>query len=233
MSHRSKQFVVGKRKRRPRDEDTDSDSDADDPGVGGVVQAGLLDALMPRQGVRTEDNHVYLYGDVTQRSMESLVKAIRELGCELRSVANRFDVEPRIFLHINSDGGEVYPAFAAVDTILHSPVPVTTIVEGCVASAATMISMAGAERRMLPHSHVLLHEVRSAFWGKMAQIDEEMTNLEKLMDMIAKYYRDRSKMGLAEIRRVLRKDEMWDAQTCLRKGVVDFVCAPPPPARRR
>ena len=215
--------MLRKRKRIARNSESDSDVEeerCESPAMGDL---GLFDAMMQKQGVRIEDNHIYLYTDVSQRSMESLVKAIRELNCDLGAMTLRYGIEPCIYLHINSDGGEVYPALAAVDTIMSSRIPVVTIVEGCVASAATLLSIAGSERRMSKHSHMLIHEVRSSFWGKMNQIEEEMTNLDKLMSMIVDIYKTQTTMKDAEIRRILRKDEMWDAAKCLKKGLVDTI----------
>jgi ATP-dependent protease ClpP protease subunit len=49
-----------------------------------------------------------------------------------------------IYLYINSYGGSVFAGFSAVDYIKNSEVPVTTIIDGCAASAATMMSVVGS-----------------------------------------------------------------------------------------
>tara|TARA_Y100000389_G_C17467782_1_gene527290 strand:+ start:5856 stop:6575 length:720 start_codon:yes stop_codon:yes gene_type:complete len=214
--------MLGKSMKRKRVCDTDSDTE-ESTCLPQIPMNGLFDAMIPKGTVRVEDNHIYLYNDITQSSMESLVKGIRELNCELGSMALRYNTEPKIYLHINSDGGEVYPALAAVDTIMKSKIPVITIIEGCAASAATMISVAGTERHMSKHSHMLIHEVRSGFWGKMAQIEEEFDNLEKLMAMIVDIYKTNTKMSVKEIHQILKKDEMWDPEKCLKKGLIDKI----------
>ena len=47
-----------------------------------------------------------------------------------------------IVLHINSFGGGVFAAFAAIDFIKQSKIPVYTVVEGATASAGTLMSVA-------------------------------------------------------------------------------------------
>ena len=93
-----------------------------------------------------------------------------------KSIQNGIDPIP-IKLHIQSDGGEVFAAFSAVDTIQKCKVPVETIIEGCAASAATIISVAGSRRFITPYSHMLIHQISSGFWGKMHEFEDEMKNL--------------------------------------------------------
>ena len=187
------------------------------------LDTGLLEAMVGANSVSTKDNHIYFYSDVTQKSMEQLIKAIRELNCTLGAMALRYDIEPKIVLHINSDGGEVYPALAAVDTINNSKIPVVTIVEGCAASAATLLSVAGSERKILKHSHMLIHQIRSGFWGKMEDIEEEVENLENLSEMLLKFYSSNTKMTKNQLKNILKKDKIWNPDKCYKMGLVDTV----------
>ena len=205
---------TGKRKRFR----LETDSDIEAPSMDG----GLLEAMM-QSSVSSKDNHIYFYSEVNQRSIEQLIKAIREQNCSLGAIALRYDVHPKIYLHINSEGGEIYSAFAAVDSIRNSKIPIVTIVEGCAASAATLLSVAGSERRMLPHSHMLIHQLRSGFWGKMEDIEEELGNLNKLMRMIKDFYSENTKMNKKQLGEVLKHDEIWDSTKCLKTGLIDIV----------
>ena len=118
------------------------------------------------------DNHIYFYTAVTQRSACELVQHLRKLNIRMQNQGVQFGTDPRIYLHINSEGGEVFAALAAVDAIRNSVVPVTTIVEGCAASAATLMSVVGDERRIQRHAHMLIHQLSSDVWGKMAEIED-------------------------------------------------------------
>jgi len=90
---------------------------------------------------------VYFYAGVSKESvyqMQQLMLAI----CEEFSLLQRKHPKvvmspPPIYLHINSYGGGVFAAFAAVDFIQQCPLPVYTIVEGATASAGTIMSVVG------------------------------------------------------------------------------------------
>lgn len=71
-----------------------------------------------------------------------------------------------IYLHINSFGGSLYDAYAAVDTIKNLRVPVYSIIEGCAASAGTIISVVCTKRFIGKNAHMLIHQLSSSMWGK-------------------------------------------------------------------
>lgn len=171
--------------------------------------------------VTLEDNHIYFYSDVTQKSIFELNRYLRKLDVELQTQAIRFGTTPKIFLHIHSDGGEVFSGLAAVDTIEKCKTPVVSIVEGCAASAATLISVVADERQMTPHSHMLIHQLSSGFWGKMAAIEEEVENLQTITRICKKIYEKHTKLKGKKLDTVLKKDKWWTYETCLRNGLVD------------
>ncbi len=71
-----------------------------------------------------------------------------------------------IELTINSTGGSVYDAFFAIDAIKNLKIDVHTIASGYCASAATLLSLSGKKRFITKNTNMLIHEIRSGFWGK-------------------------------------------------------------------
>ena len=57
----------------------------------------------------------------------------------------------RIYLHINV-WWKCFAALSTIDTIINSEVPIISIVEGCAASAATLISVVCQEKEIMPYS---------------------------------------------------------------------------------
>ena len=57
---------------------------------------------------------------------------------------------------------------------------------------------------------MLIHQIRSGFWGKMADIEEEVENLEKLSEMLLKFYSSNTKMTKKQLKNILKKDEIWN-----------------------
>ena len=76
-----------------------------------------------------------------------------------------FEYKP-IKLYITSNGGYVYQVFSIIDTIKSLVVPVHTICKGFVASAGTLLSLAGEKRFITKNSYMLIHELRAGTWGK-------------------------------------------------------------------
>ena len=139
---------------------------------------------------------------------------------------DHFDIkiEPKpITLYITSNGGYVYQVFSAIDTIRGMVIPVHTVCKGFVASAGTLLSLAGKKRFITESSYMLIHELRAGHWGKFTNLSESYENSKQLMDHIKMYYLKRTKMTSDELDEQLKKDISWNAQMCLDKGLVDEI----------
>jgi len=173
-------------------------------------------------GVTRHKNHIYFYDDVNTENCLELNKMIVELSKELQKHSLEYDTKPaKIYLHINSYGGELLACFSTVDYIRNCPIPIVSIVEGCAASAATLMSVVCDERYMTPSSYMLIHQLRGGYWGKFDEMEEDLDNSKKFMERIYEIYEDCTKLGRKQLRKMLRKDEWWDYETCLGYGLVD------------
>lgn len=133
-------------------------------------------------------------------------------------------IEPKpITLYITSNGGYVYQVFSAIDTIRGMKIPVHTVCKGIVASAGTLLSLAGKKRCITESSYMLIHELRAGHWGKFTHLSESLENSKQLMDHIKSYYLSRTKMTSDELDEQLKKDISWNAEMCLQKGLVDEI----------
>ncbi len=174
--------------------------------------------------VGLKDNHIYFYSEVSRNSILELNKNIRELNKSLIEVSMQYDIDPpKIYIHINSLGGGIFQAFSAVDAIRSSKIPVVTIIEGCAASAATLISISGHERCITPNSYMLIHELSGLCWGKYSDMKDECKNLDLFMNKIKDMYIQHTKIPSAELDNILKRDIWWDANQCFAYGLVDEV----------
>ena len=128
-----------------------------------------------------------------------------------------------IHLHISSYGGSVFAGFSTIDYILKSKVPVTTVIDGCAASAATMMSICGAKRFMHEHAFMLIHQLSSMSWGKYEELKDSMQNNDLLMETIKNLYIERTKIPKKQLEEMLKRDLWWDAKTCLKYGLIDEI----------
>jgi ATP-dependent protease ClpP protease subunit len=211
-----------KRKTRSNDSESDDDASSDAGGGGG----GGIESLFKVSGQCTYilNNHIHFNDDVTQQSMFKLSKELRSLAqsLKLRALALGSPLQP-IYLHMTTNGGEINAAWSVVDCINGLGVPVYSVVDGFVASAGTLITLAAEKRFIQPNAYMLIHQLSSGVWGKMSAIDEQVANLKKLMTHITKFYLERTRMSSKALHKMLVTDVTWNAEESITKGIVDEI----------
>jgi len=174
---------------------------------------------------RGKINHIYFNDNVTKNSCRRLINKIEELNIKLGKLECDYDIDSplKIYLHISSYGGSVFDAFNVIDAMNRSKYPIVTIIEGASASAATLISVCGSERWITKHGYMLIHQLSSSCWGKMAEIEDEFHNLKDLMEQIYTIYVEKTNIKLGELRKLLQHDRWWNSEECLKRGLVDKI----------
>ena len=177
-----------------------------------------------RSTVYSSHNCVFFQDDITTDTVFSLNKELRSVADKLALIGTIHKTKPPpIWLHLTTNGGDIYAAFSVIDCIKHLSVPVYTVVDGFVASAGTLISVTAAKRFMMPNAYMLLHELRSNMWGKYSDMDDEMTNLKKIMDHIIGIYTEHTAITPRQLGTILKKDIIWNVDECKKNGVIDGV----------
>jgi ATP-dependent Clp protease protease subunit len=191
--------------------------------------------------VDDKSNEIHFNAGITSKSISTLISKLKDLEEKIlkktKKLKRKFSefedadeesvkvtIEPQpIKLFITSNGGLVYQVFTAIDTILNMKVPVHTYCQGLVASAGTLLSLAGKKRFITENSYMLIHEIRSGTWGKFSHMCESVENSKQLMEHIKSYYVKKTKITAEELDEQLKKDVIWNAKTCLEKGLVDEI----------
>lgn len=180
--------------------------------------------------VEVIDNHIYFYCDVNKKNILELNKAIFTLNKTLISFKKtsqlEYDVDVNnlvIYLHINSFGGYVTDAFSGVDAIISSQIPIYSIIEGYVASAATFLSIVCNKRYITKHSSVLIHQLSGGCWGTYEQMTDDIKNSKYLHKKIKGLYIEYSKgkMKKDKLDELLKRDLMLNYKKCKKMGIVD------------
>tara|TARA_R110000744_G_scaffold152231_4_gene266183 strand:- start:5942 stop:6574 length:633 start_codon:yes stop_codon:yes gene_type:complete len=177
--------------------------------------------------VTSANNRIYFYSEVTRPKILALNKSIKNLEINMTNKACALQTTAigDIHLHINSYGGSVFAGFSAVDYIKTSEVPVTTVIDGCAASAATIMSVVGEHRMMHEHSFMLIHQLSAGSWGKYDELKDDMANNDLLMKTIRDIYIQHTKIPAKELAKMLKQDLWWTAKTCLKYGLIDEIIA--------
>lgn len=170
------------------------------------------------------DNNIYFYCEVSKASalkfnieFKKLIKRNRLIGIE-----NDID-SPPIKIYINSVGGEVMSALSIVETIRKSPIEVWTIVDGEAASAATLISCMGHKRFINKNAIMLIHQLRTGFWGKADEFEEEAKNNKKLMKILKNIYLEKTNLNKEDLEKILKRDIYMTSKKCLKLEIVDEI----------
>lgn len=172
--------------------------------------------------ITVQNNNVYFNDDITSESASMLNKELRHVEEKMVRVGEMYKITPPpIYLYLTTNGGDIYSAFSVIDCITRLKVDVYTVVDGFVASAGTLISLAGKKRFILPNAYMLIHELRSGVWGKMSDMTDEYENLKKLMDHLTDYYVKHTKITKKTLEKILKKDSIWNAEECMRRGLVE------------
>jgi ATP-dependent protease ClpP protease subunit len=174
--------------------------------------------------VENSGSRIFFYSEVTKDSVLSLNRQLRDLSIKLSNFSNAYEIPvPPIRLHINSPGGSLLDAFAAVDYVKACKVPVYSIIDGSAASAATIISVVANKRYMYKHSYMLIHQLSSGLYGKFEEQIDDFKNSETFMGAITEIYKQHTKIPPKTLKEILKRDIFFDAKTCLKYGLVDEV----------
>ncbi len=174
------------------------------------------------------ENHLYFYEDIDSGSSLRLIRELKSLDMLFlkerleRGVAPNYPYPP-IWLHIQSDGGDVFSSLAIADTIKTLKCPVYSIIEGSACSGATIISSVCKTRYILPNSFMMIHQVSGGNWGTYAEHKDEMKILSMIMKSLTSFYVKHSLLTKKEVREMLKHDSWMDAEEAKEKGFVDFI----------
>ena len=134
-------------------------------------------------------------------------------------------IDFNIYLHINSCGGYITDAFAAINYIQNSRIPIISIIDGYAASAATLISVVCYKRQITEHSSMLIHQLSSCSSGTYEQLKDDNANNVYLLNVMKNIYIKNSngKLTKKKLEEFLKHDLMWNPATCFKYGLVDEI----------
>jgi ATP-dependent Clp protease protease subunit len=132
-----------------------------------------------------------------------------------------------LLLMICSDGGAISDAFALIDVMRASTVPIKTVGLGTIASCGLMIFLAGARgRRMLtPNTSILSHQFSWGSAGKAHELFATVKEFELTEQRMVEHYKKCTGLDDEVIRKVLLppQDVYLSAQEALQYNICDHI----------
>lgn len=135
--------------------------------------------------------------------------------------------QKELLLMICSQGGDLSAAFALIDTMRSSNIPVKTVGLGCVASAGLLIFLAGAAgRRILtPNTSILSHQFSWNSDGKAHELFATMKEFDLTQKRMLSHYRVTTGLDDEKIRStLLPPHDVWlSAEEALDLNICDAI----------
>lgn len=136
--------------------------------------------------------------------------------------------KPKVIkLLINSPGGDLNAAFALIDTIKGSKIPVYTYGLGLVASAGLMTFMAGEKghRYVTRNTSILSHQYSWGAIGKEHELMAAVKELDNTTVRVLEHYKKCTGLSEANIKKfLLPPEDMWlTAQEAVKYKIADKV----------
>jgi ATP-dependent Clp protease protease subunit len=128
-----------------------------------------------------------------------------------------------IKLRINSPGGDVFEAVAIYNLLRNAGKPVTCVVEGVAASAASVIAMAGDKCVMGEGSVMMIHNAMMMAFGNAADLRKCADTLDTVSSSIADIYTSNTGLAKGDIQKMMDAETWMDAEECVEKGFADAV----------
>jgi len=130
-------------------------------------------------------------------------------------------------LIINSPGGSVHSAFALIDTMKGSAIPIKTIGIGLIASCGILTFMAGKRGRRLitPNTSILSHQYSWGSRGKEHELFATMREFELSSERMLTHYKKCTGLNEKKIREILLPpQDVWlSAEEAVKYGIADKI----------
>jgi ATP-dependent Clp protease protease subunit len=169
-----------------------------------------------------DNSYFLLMGEITDESCHATIEWI--MGMNMLPPEQR---PSHLTLMICSPGGDLHAAFALVDIMRGSPIPIATVGLGGIASAGVVIMMAGAagKRVLTPNTSVMSHQFFSGSEGKQHELMAVLREFELTDERMVRHYVKCTGLKEKEIRdKLLQKTDAWmSAAEAVQYGIADIV----------
>ena len=172
--------------------------------------------LIPIQDEMLSHREVELVGEVDADSANALIRQLRYL--------QREDPGAWVTLYINSPGGSVDSGMALYDVMQAVSCPIRTVCVGLAASMAALLFISGAQRDMLPHSRLMIHDPLILQTGGSAlKLKAVSDDLMETRQIIARVIAEHSGKSMDEVLAKTASDSYFRAEEAIEFGLADQI----------
>lgn len=126
-------------------------------------------------------------------------------------------------LWINSPGGDCFAASEIYTALKEHNGRITVKVNGTVASAASVIAMAGDMVEMSPTAMMMIHNPSMLLYGEAAELEQGIDFLNEVKEAIINAYQIKTGMSRNKISNLMDSETWMNARSALDMGFCDRV----------
>lgn len=185
-----------------------------------VIDEGANAARVDMYGEIVETRPIDLW---TGQPMRGNFIALDEFLDDLRILEGK----SRITIHINSVGGDMYAGIAIYNRLRALSGYITTINDGLAASAASVVFMAGDDRKMYAGSNLMIHEATVALYGyyKAQELRDAIKQLDAHNTAAIYIYSERTGRDQDEIAALVAAETWMTGQQAVDAGFATDMIA--------
>lgn len=165
---------------------------------------------------------IYFSDGFTSESTKPVINTIIE-----KNLLPNSERPKEITLVINSPGGSVHAAFALIDTMKGSAIPIKTVGLGLIASCGVLTFMAGTKgkRVITPNTSILSHQYSWGSNGKEHELFARVREYELSTERMIEHYKKCTGLNEKKIREVLLPpQDVWlSAKEAVKYGIADEI----------
>ena len=175
----------------------------------------------PETGLK--ENNIYLFMDeFTSESVAPVIEFILEKNLLPSNKKPKY-----LTLIINSPGGDMTAAFALIDIMNGSAIPIHTLGLGQISSCGILTFMSGAKghRLLTPNTSILSHQWSWGTYGKSHELMAVKREFELTDDRMLKLYKKCTGLDEKTIKKVLLPaNDVWlTAEEAVKYGIADKI----------
>jgi ATP-dependent Clp endopeptidase proteolytic subunit ClpP len=156
-----------------------------------------------------QDDDASYWGEVNLKNIQNQIQ-------------NQAEAETLV-VHINSMGGDVNEGFAIHDVLRSTGKKIITQIEGMCASIATVIALAGDERRMTENSEYMIHCPMMWGGGTASEIQDQATYLKEVEGRVIDFYAQKTGSSKEDIEAMMKAETYMDSDKAKSLGFITEV----------
>jgi ATP-dependent protease ClpP protease subunit len=173
--------------------------------------------------------HIYIYGDIVSLQAPGLGQAGAVSLTSVKDAYNSNSACDEVVVHIHSNGGSVFEGFAIHDFLVNTGKKITTVVEGLCCSIATVIFMAGTERKLTENSRFLIHNPWGNGEGDAAYFRQYADELQDEQSRLLNFYKQQTGASSQILQSYMTAEKLMSPELAVElkfaTGIIDTVKA--------